>query len=353
MSNVEEDIFDQIFEKNTILCKIIHPELINQIFENPSKIPHDILISRINKLTKKLIENREFIEFFSEINGKSIYFILFEIIFNPSSNEELQNSIFKLIHELSFHIELNKEIFEYLFNKLSLIFRKIEKPNPKIIQHILQILNELFYTSDEISLNPKNYFYFTGDGNLTIKPKNTNNYKLIVNYGITIILNFKVGLKIKNEDFKEDYTAKLLKLTFDSKEEFSINLKYPFILTVDGINHNPYRLINHEEWNNMIINLGFDNKKKNCISIIVNGENSINTNSLNKMFYNNSSEITNMVFFDKFVGETTSIIFFSQVENGVCGIFDNYFLSSFKNNYEGIWKKKRINNFLKVINKQT
>ena len=173
MQNAEEDIFDQIFENNTILCKIIHPELINKIFENPLTIPQDILISRINKLTKKLIENRQFIEFFSEINGKSIYLILFEIIFNPSSNEELQNSIFKLIHELSFHIELNKEIFEYLFNKLSLIFRKIDKPNPKIIQYILQILNELFYTSDEISLNPKNYFYFTGDGNLTIKPKNT------------------------------------------------------------------------------------------------------------------------------------------------------------------------------------
>ena len=338
MSNVEEDIFDQIFEKNTILCKIIHPELINQIFENPSKIPHDILISRINKLTKKLIENREFIEFFSEINGKSIYFILFEIIFNPSSNEELQNAIFKLIHELSFHIDLNKELFEYLFNKLSLIFRKIDKPNPKIIQYILQILNELFFTSEEISINPRNYFYFTGEGNLTIKPKN-NKKKLIINYGITIILNFKVGLK--NEDFKEDYTSKLLTITFDSKEELSINLKYPAFLTVDGINYNPYRLINYEDWNNMIINLGFDNKKKNCISIIVNGENSINTNSFNKMFFNSSSEITNLVFFDKFIGETTSIIYFSHVENGISGIFDNSFLSIFKNNYEGIWKKKK------------
>ena len=350
MENIEEDIFEQIFENNTILCKIIHPELINKIFENPLTIPQEVLISRINKLTKKLIENRQFIEFFSEINGKSIYFILFEIIFNSSLNEELQNSILKLIHELSFHIELNKEIFEYLFNKLSLIYRKIDKPNPKIIQLILQILNELFFTSDEISLNPKNYFYFTGDGNLTIKPNNKNN-KLIINYGITIILNFKVGLKV--EEFNEDYTAQLLKFTFDSKEEFSINLKYPFVLTVDGINQNPYRLINHEDWNNMVINLGFDNKKKNCISIIVNGENSINTHSFNKMFYNSSSEITNMVFFDKFVGETTSIIFFSQVENGVSGIFDNFFLSSFKNNYEGIWKKSRIDNFLKVINEQT
>ena len=77
----------------------------------------------------------------------------------------------------------------------------------------------------------------------------------------------------------------------------------------------------------MIINLGFDNKKKNCISIIVNGENSINTNSFNKMFFNSSSEITNLVFFDKFIGETTSIIYFSHVENGISGIFDNSFLS--------------------------
>ena len=82
-------------------------------------------------------------------------------------------------------------------------------------------------------------------------------------------------------------------------------------------------------------------KKKNCISIIVNGENSINPNSFNKMFFNSSSEITNLVFFDKFIGETTSIIYFSHVENGISGIFDNSFLSIFKNNYEGIWKKKK------------
>ena len=91
MQNAEEDIFDQIFENNTILCKIIHPELINKVFENPLTIPQEVLISRINKLTNKLIENRQFIEFFSEINVKSIYLILFEIIFNPSSSEELQN----------------------------------------------------------------------------------------------------------------------------------------------------------------------------------------------------------------------------------------------------------------------
>ena len=343
----EEDIFDKIFEKNSLLVKVNNPDLIEKIFENPKLIPEKVLKSRIKKLTNKLIENRKFIEFFSKINGKSIYLILFEILFSEKENEELINLIYKLIHELSFHIELNKEIFEYLIEKLSRIIRKVEKPNPKILNTALKILNELFFTCEEYCPNPKNYFYYTGNGNFTVDLKNSKYNKLMMGYGITLIINFKVGLK--EPEFKENYISNILTINFDNNQKISIDLKYPYFLTVEGINQNPYRIIDCEEWNNMIINLGFDNKKKNCISIFVNGENSININAFNKNIFSSNSEITNLSFYDKFIGETTSIILLSQSENGISGIFDNNFLSYFKNNYEGIWKRRKCENFFKII----
>ena len=285
-------------------------------------------------------ENRTIIEFFSSYNEKSIYFYLFDIYLNPKSTEELRLSIILLLDELRLNIQTNKEIYSYLFNKLSLIYRG--ELGEEHFYKILFLINVIL--GDTINhLKPRNYFACNGQGKFIFDSDKNN--KLELGFCLTFILNFKINLNLDN---MESNLCNIVKIKLNNKTTIKINLKTPGLLMIkDKI----VKIIPQNEWINLIINLVITDNEKLQLYFFVNGENNLRGINYEGIEVKNTDEITSLEFFDNFYGEVTSITLLSQKEEGYPGVHSNQFLLSFKHSKEGIWKRKLFEKFINEISK--
>ena len=293
----------------------------------------------ILKFCSIIKENRTIVEYFSKFNDKSIYFFLFDIYLNNKSSKELKASVISLLSELRINIQTNKEIYSFLFNKLSLIYRGGK--GDENFTSILILLNTLLGDSENI-LIPRNYFACNGQGKIIFD--SDNNKKIEIGYCLTFILNFKISLNHENSDSN---LCHLINITFDNKSSISIDLKSPGSLMLkDKI----VKILKHNEWVNLIVNIVVKESKVK-IYFFVNGESTgkgINYEGLKLRIID---QITLIEFFDNFYGEVTSIILLSQKEDGSPGVHLDQFLSLFKLNKEGLWKRKLFENFLNNMHK--
>ena len=110
------------------------------------------------------------------------------------------------------------------------------------------------------------------------------------------------------------------------------------------------KILKQNEWNNLIVNIVIKDTKVK-LYFFVNGENTVKGMNYDGLKLKNTDEITLIEFFDNFYGEVTSIILFSKKEEGAPGIHLDQFLSLFKLNREGLWKRKLFENFLNNMHK--
>ena len=168
--NPLNDIFTQISE-NKYSPEIKSFKNINNFFnylngdntpESKSKIIEEFIII--------IKENRFICEYFSLYENKSIYIFLFELYLQYNSSEILKKSIINLIKELILNIEVDKKIFEFIFQKLSLLYRGEEELLPESLTHYLTLLNSII-SDVESRQKPHNYFCCNGEGNFNINLK--------------------------------------------------------------------------------------------------------------------------------------------------------------------------------------
>ena len=321
---------------------------INSFFNyiKDEKIPSRIRSAIIEELINKLKINRYLCEYFSEYENQSIYMFLIHLYTNKSTSSDLKSSIINFINELRINIDITKDIYDYVFQKLSAIYRG-EINSKDILHDYLTLLNA--FVDDTIShLKPRNYFCCSGEGFFEV---DLSKLKLKMGCSFTFIINFRIGAStIYTENSDKVRISNLISINFSNGYNIDFDLQYPMFLIVKEIQDNFIKTLPNDEWVNLIINIIKDDKNNVSVYCFANGENRLIMFSLNKHRITGNETVSTIRFFNNFYGEVSSITFLSQKDYGYPGVNSSDFLLEFVQYKQGLWKKKKIDNFIKLLN---
>ena len=351
MKENKESPLDLIFTKNSKgkateeikdISKI--PELFKYLKND--KIEYGKKIFVIEELIKKFKINRYITEYFTEYEEKSIYIFLFDLYLKKETSKELKTSIINLLNELRINIETGKEIYEYIFQELAKLYRGEEKLNANIIKNYLNILYAIL-DETENCVKPRNYFSCNGNGRFILDCSE----QLLVGYSFTIMTNFKISKSDAIEDDIDiERISNLIRINFSNNTSISVDLKYPFFLIIKEIKDDFLSQLKSEEWVNLVINFNISSKSL-AITIHLNGEKNANYTINQKNPLKATDSIISLEFFNNFYGEVSSIIMFTQKEQGNPGAMNKDFLMLFNGFKYGLWKKKNMEKFVELLNK--
>ena len=311
--------------------------------KNPSKFRCQMIEEFINKL--KI--NRYLCEFFSQYENESIYIFLVQLYINKKTPNDLKSSIINLINELKINLDINKNIYDYLFQKIAAIYREEESLSNNLFYDYLMLLNT--FLGDTLNhLKPRNYFCCSGEGCFEV---DFNQYKLRIGCSFTFILNFKIGTStLSQEEPDKSNLANLISINFSNGEFIDFDLQYPMLLVVKQIQDKFIKTLPMDEWINLVINIVIDDKDNLIVFCFVNGENNLTSFQVKKINLTINDRINSIKFFNNFYGEVSSISFlWSLKDYGFPGVNASDFLLEFKNFNQGLWKKKKIDSFLKLL----
>jgi len=299
----------------------------------------------IEELTEKIHINRYIAEFFSSHDNKSIYIYLFDLYSNPKASQNLKDKILYLLNELRYNIQTGKDVYEYLFQKLSQVYRGEITPTSNNLFTYLKLLNVVL--ADTEACQPPKNFYACSGGHCKFSV-DMNKKPIEVGSSFSIILNFKISNYIAEDNPDKNRISNLVKIYFSNKKTLSLDLMYPCFLIVKEIRNEYIKTFLNEEWINLIITIANVNNSFQFF-FYVNGENHPNPLKIEKLSLKCDDTIKYIDFFNNFYGEVTSIYMFSQTEQGPPGINNSNFLSQFKNFKEGIWKKTKIDALFQIL----
>ena len=359
MEENDENPLDLIFLKNSEgettgefedVTKI--PDFFEYI-KNP-EIEQEKKINILQQIQTKFNVNRYLIEYFSSYENISIYRFLFDIFLLPETTEELKSEIINFISQIRCNIETNKEIYEYIFQKLSLLYKSNEQEylDPNEVNNYLQFLNAILGSTENCQ-KPRNYFCCGGNGQFIFDC----NKEISIGYAFSVLINFKIGvIDIKEEDKHNKRISNLVNINFIHNIKISIDLEYPNHLIIKDIEQNFKKILPVNEFTFLFITL-IPIPQFNSIKLIINSENLNNQVSSIELeiFTKNPIKPTDcfmsIEFFKKFLGEVTSIVMFSQKEEGNNGILNKEFIEEISKFKSGFWKKKDLQSFIKILKK--
>ena len=357
----EENPLNLIFLKNS-------EEETTEEFEDIQKIPEFFIymtnpqieqekkISIIKQLQKKFNVNKYLMEYFSFYENISIYIYLFDIFLLPETTGELKLALIDFISEIRCNIETGKEIYQYIFQKLSIIYRAEENFNfePNEVYNLLLLLNAILGSTENCT-KPRNYFSCIGNGQFILDC----NKQITMGNAFSILMNFKIGISdILENDDKNKRISNLVNINFSNNTNISIDLKYPKSLIIKDLDQDFVKNLPINEYIFLFVTFipipQFNSIKIILYSHDINGEITSNEFEIyRKNSVKPSDSIVSIEFFKKFYGEVTSIVMFSQSEEGNNGILNKNFIEEISKFKGGLWKKKNTENFLKILKKYT
>ena len=246
---------------------------------------------------------------------------------------------------MRYNIETGKDVYEYLFQKLSQVYRGEITPTSNNLFTYLKLLNVVL-ADTEACQPPKNYFACSG-GHCKFSV-DLNKKPIEVGTSFSIILNFKISNYIAEDNPDKNRISNLVKIYFSNKKTLSVDLMYPFFLIVKEIRKEFIKTFPNDEWINLIITIANINNSFQFF-FYVNGENHPYPFKIEKLSLKYDDTIKYIDFFNNFYGEVTSIYMFSQNEQGPPGVSNSNFLSQFKNFKEGLWKKTKIDALFQIL----
>ena len=360
MEENDENPLDLIFLKNSEGETTAEFEDVTKIpdffeyIQNP-EIEQEKKIYILQQIQTKFNVNRYLIEYFSSYENISIYRFLFDIFLLPETTEELKSEIINFISQIRCNIETNKEIYEYIFQKLSLLYKSNEQEylDPNEVNNYLQFLNAILGSTENCQ-KPRNYFCCGGNGQFIFDC----NKEISIGYAFSVLINFKIGVcDIKEEEDKHNKRiSNLVNINFIHNIKISIDLEYPNHLIIKDIEQNFKKILPVNEFTFLFITL-IPIPQFNSIKLIINSENLNNQVSSIELeiFTKNPIKPTDcfmsIEFFKKFLGEVTSIVMFSQKEEGNNGILNKEFIEEISKFKSGFWKKKDLQSFIKILKK--
>ena len=298
------------------------------------------------EILKQIINKKSYIiEYFSSYNSKSIYLFFFELFLSPSTTPQLKSTILSFFEELIINVETAREIYEFLFQKLSLLYRDKDADSEKL-NNFLNLLNKIMGSTENIE-KPRNYFCCSGNGRFEVDLSNEN---ITMGKYLTFIVNFKISGTIESEKIQQNKEVvsitDLIKIKFSSGISYTIELQNQLNLKIKESN-TFIKVYNPNEWINLVICI-YKKDNKLDFYFFSNGENSFKRNQL---ITNLTSDDTfdSIIFFDNFYGEVSSMSMAITREGNVWSLSNN-FLKWFSNYKEGLWKKKYADHFFKMLN---
>ena len=361
--------------QNKITSEINSPNNIKDffLFLKDENINDENKVLVIDQFTQKLKDNRYISEYFSSYDNKSIYLYLFDIYLRQKNKDnKLKTSIINLLNELRINIQTGKEIYEYIFQRLTLLYRGEEEINPDNLYNYLKLLYTLLDDTENMQ-KPNNYFACSGHGkfifdysfyNNTDNNDNKNDNKKDINeinigYSFSIMINFKLskcGITSMNI-FQR--SSNLIKINFSNNASINVCYEYPCFITVKEIGKQYIKRLPKDEWINLLLTVVHSNNNLS-LYFTVNGDTSGSGNNQNEpLFYllnsnatfKQSDTIKSIEFFDNFYGEVSSFLLFSQKEQTNIGALTNniQFLNNLKMYKEGLYKRKKIVKFIDML----
>ena len=332
--------------------RIENNENIPKFFEYiiSSNIEEESKILVLKNFLKIIQKNRYLCEYFSKYENKSIYLYLFELYLNTDS-QNLRIAIIKLIEELILSIETNKDVYEFIFQKISKIYDKensTEEKSSENLHNYLILLDTLFSFKEKIP-KPRNYFSLNGQIDSKFKV-NLENKTLKMGYCTTFILNFKIP-----ETNTIEETSNLINLKFVDNTSIEIQLKLPGFLLIKHQNGKvkTVKALPKNDYIVLVVNIIFNDKDNLFhIYIFINGENNLTSFNAKTNIDIKKDKIQSLSFFENFFGEVTSISMLIQNDNSKPIINSAEFLPIFKNFIEGFHKKKYLQKFIDIIKKE-
>ena len=354
MNKINDEPLKSIFNKfieeyngkieNIENIPIFFKYIISSNKEEESKI---LVLDNFLKIIQK---NRYLCEYFSSYENKSIYLYLFELYLNTNS-QNLRTIIIQLIKELILSIETNKDVYEFIFQKISKIYGKEDSTEEKSSENLynyLILLDTLFSFQEKIP-KPRNYFSLNGqiDSKFNV---NLENKTLKMGYCTSFILNFK----IPETNIKEEI-SNLINIKFFDNTSIEIQLKLPGFLLIKHQNGKikTVKALPKNDYIILVANIIFNDKDNLFhIYIFINGENNLTSFNAKTNFNIKKDKIHSLSFFENFFGEVTSISMLMQTDNSKPIINSVEFLPIFKNFINGFHKKKYLHKFLDIIKKE-
>ena len=335
-------------EKKQITNQFISQKAVQEFtsFLSNDKVPSKNKIELLSIIKEKFTEYRMLIEYFSVINSKSIYIHLIEVYLSEKSDNKLKEAILDFIDAILIHIEVRKEIFDFIYQKISLLYRGIDKITSDKVNQYLLILKHLY--GDTVNAqNPKNYFTCNGKGGFNV---NLSHSQIKAGNSFSFILNFKTGMTTKDLEHLDDinYTANLITISFSNNKTFTVDLQYPMFIIVKSLRSGCIKSLPLDEWIVFVLTIHCIGNKL-LFYIFVNGENHINKNEIPNFAIDANTYVKEISFFNGFIGEVTSLTMLSQKDNSHPAILNSVVLQLFRNYKEGLWKKKVIENFIKEL----
>ena len=306
------------------------------------KISENEKIKTLDKFKEIISKNRYIVEYFSEYNNKSIYIFFFELFLSKSSSHQLKSAIISLFQELIINIETNKNIYEYLYQKLSALYRNPDA-TPESMIDLLTLLNTIMGSTENIE-KPRNYFSCSGKGRFEVDLSKDN---IKMEKYLTFIINFKISELSENNKTQEnkEEISKLIKINLTSGSSFTIELHNRQNLKLrESDTH--IKVYNPKEWINLILCI-YKKESKLDFYFFSNGENNFKRNQLPTKIPENDT-IDSIIFFDNFYGEVSSMSMALTKEGNIWSLSNN-FLKWFAKYNEGLWKNKYIGEFFKML----
>ena len=356
MKKIDDDPLLTIFKnspEDIYIQQIEHIENIPNFFKyiTSEEISEESKIIVFNNLKNIFQKNRYISEYFSKYENKSIYLYLFELYLNKNSSQNLKFSTLELIDELILSVETDKDIYEFIFQKISKIYNRqdlSEEKTPENLCLYLALLDNLL-SYKEIIPKPRNYFTFCGNNaKFSVDLSNKN---LKFGYCTSFILNFKIPeMNVKDE------TYNLINIKFSNDVSFEIKLKLPegFLLIKDQDDIiQKVKALPINFYVALLINIIYDESNKLFqIYYFLNGENKLTSINSKINIDINKDTIKSLSFFENFFGEVTSITMLTKKDKNKPIINTPEFLPIFKNFIEGFHKKKYLYNFIDLISKK-
>ena len=331
----EGKIIEELFSIKSI--PLFFQYLSNELLPDDEKI---IIINQFIGIIKK---KRYIIEYFSEHNKESIYIFFFELFLSPSASKDLKSTIIILLKELIINVETTKNIYDYLYQKLSKLYRNQDAGQESMFD-LLTLLNAIMGNTENME-KPRNFFCCSGQGRFEV---DLTKEKIKIGKYLTFIINFKIHDRINttNNQMSNDASdsSKLIKINFTSGISYTIELQNKLLRIKETNTH--IKVYTLEEWINLILCI-YRKDQKIHFYFFSNGENNFKLNEINS---NLSPEETfdSIIFFDNFYGEVSSMSMAITREGNLWSLSNN-FLKWFIKYKEGLWKKKYTDEFFKML----
>ena len=371
------NILKEIFHYSTDNSSIIFP-----IIKNPDNVKNfkEYMNNKHNTNKTKILLLKELKILFDQNDILILYFVkncyiksffFYYPIINLYLSEDINEEDLKFLEEflilINSYITLHKQIFDFIYQKLSKFFSNRNKKKLNRIQFIRYLcLLKIFYKDTNISGGVeknennenniienrkskiiKNYIYFSGYNNGLTFFENDNPTNGFISFpclnnGISFIFwfNIKKDLLDYQSQIYPDKETILIELTVG---EYTIKLifkeKKIFILKINEIESNKIIFLpNENEWN--FLNFVFNPKR--IFNLIINNTHFEFDLSIPDNFPM-EKKINSIKCFENFLGKISSILFFSfYLEEKI--IIDNFtdveYLSS------GFYKNKVLFRFL-------